>query len=251
MLGDQPGAISWQRRALELFRTVRYRDREARVLNRLGDLSRKVGEVGEAERYFAEALPLAREVSDPATVADILNNSGLLMSGLGRIEEAIEQLQAAIPLARAVNSANVEGALWLNIGDAYFRLGVYDKAIEAFKGALEVVGRLNLPRRSARAQASLAFAHFLAGNRPAADRAIAQALSLYQQSGDRGGLAETLAFQGEMLYAAGQTDEALSSSRGRYRCCATCRTVLPRPECSRRGRPSRSSATPPTRRCPE
>ena len=210
VLGDQPGAISWQRRALELFRTVGYRDREARVLNRLGDLSRKVGEVIDAERYFTEALPVAREVADPTTVADILNNSGLLMVGLGRIEEAIEQLQSAIPLAREVNSANVEGALRLNIGDAYSRLGVYDKAIEAFERALEVVGRLNLPRRSARVQAALAFAHLAAGNRPAADTAIARALSLYQQSGDRGGLAETLAFQGEMLYAAGQTDAALA-----------------------------------------
>ena len=96
-------------------------DREARVLNRLGDLSRKVGEVADSERFFREALPLAREVDDPVTTADILNNSGLLMMSLGRAEEAIQQLQSAIPLAQEVDSANVEAALTLNIGDAYDR----------------------------------------------------------------------------------------------------------------------------------
>ena len=75
-LGDAPGAIELQRKALTMFREIGRRDREARVLNRLGDLSRKVGEVTASESYFSQALPLARDAHDPANVADILNNSG-------------------------------------------------------------------------------------------------------------------------------------------------------------------------------
>ena len=58
----KPAAIEWQRRALALFRGLGRRDREARVLNRLGDLSRKTGAMSDAERYFAEAQKLARNI---------------------------------------------------------------------------------------------------------------------------------------------------------------------------------------------
>jgi CHAT domain-containing protein/tetratricopeptide (TPR) repeat protein len=209
-LGDQPGAIDWQLRALEAFRALGQRDREARVLNRLGDLSRKIGEVSDAERYFQEALPLAREGDDPVNVADILNNSGLLMLATGRLEDGIAQLQSAIPLAQEVDSPNVEGALNLNIGDGYSRLGVYEQAIDAYRRAFDVVGRLKLPRRSARALTALAEVQFESGNRAAADDAIAQALSLYEQSGDRTGTAETQALYGRMLHAGGEDEQAIA-----------------------------------------
>lgn len=89
----------------------------------LGDLSRKVGEIGDAQRYFERALPLAREMRDPAAAADILNNSGLLMSTIGRWEEAIEHLTSAIPLAQEIESKDIESALTHNIGEAWTRLG--------------------------------------------------------------------------------------------------------------------------------
>ena len=211
-LGDYPGAIEWQRRALDMFRALGHRDREARVLNRLGDLSRKVGEIADSERFFGEALPLARDVDDPVTTADILNNSGLLMITLGRFEEAIEQLQSAIPLAQQVDSANVEGALHLNVGDAYADLGMYDNAIEAYQRLYKIVTtRLALPRRSGRAQAALAEAQFENGNRAAADDAIGRALAFYEKSGDRSGLAETQALNGRILYASGDVDGAVET----------------------------------------
>jgi CHAT domain-containing protein len=210
VLGDVPGAIDWQLRALDMFRALGRHDREARVLNRLGDLSRKVGEVADSERFFREALPLAREVDDPVTTADILNNSGLLMMSLGRAEEAIQQLQSAVPLAQEVDSANVEAALALNIGDAYSNLGMFDNAIEFYRRSYDItVSRLKLPRRSGRAQTALAEAYFSSGNRVAAADAINRALALYEESGDRSGLAEAQALDGRMRHASGDTEHAI------------------------------------------
>jgi CHAT domain-containing protein len=207
-LGDFLGAIALQRRAFDLFRGAGRRDREGRVLNRLGDLSRKIGEVNEAETFFEGALPLAREVGDPVNIADVLNNSGLLMLSVGRVEEAIEQLQAAVPLAQEVNSANVEGALTLNIADGYAKLGMYDKAIEMYRRGGEIVRRLNIPRRSARSLTALAAAQFEVGNRAAAEEAIASALDYYEKTDDRTGRAETLGLLGQMHYASGELDRA-------------------------------------------
>jgi CHAT domain-containing protein len=210
-LGDQLGAIERQRRALDMFRSLGRRDREARVLNRLGDLSRKIGEVSDSERYFQEALPLARAAKDQANIADILNNSALLMLAVGRVEEAIDRFQAAIPLAQEVNSASVEGALTMNLGDGYFRLGQYDKAIDTFGRGIEVTKRLNLPWRTARSLTTLARAQFENGNQTAADEAIRNALDLYDKSGNRTGHAETLELHGLMQYASGDADGALET----------------------------------------
>ncbi|MEO8678425.1 MAG: CHAT domain-containing protein [Vicinamibacterales bacterium] len=208
-LGDTPGAIEGQRRALALFRALGRRDREARVLNRLGDLSRKVGEIDDAERYFREALPAAREAADPVTTADILNNSGLLLLTLGRYEEAIGQLQSAIPLAQEVNSANVETALVNNIAEGYTQLGMYDKALETYQRGLVVVARLNLPRRTARTWHMLAAAQFESGDRAGAETSIRKSLELYAQSGDNTLTAQALGFYGLMRHANGDTTAAV------------------------------------------
>jgi len=209
-LGDTPGALEWQLRALDLFRRLGRVDRQSRVFNRLGDLSRKLGEIADAERYFDQALPLAREAQDAVSVADILNNSGLLLLSLGRFEEAIERLQSAIPLAQQVNSANVETALLNNLGEAYSSLGLHDQSIATFQRALVVVARLKLPRRTARTNYLLASAQFESGDREAAQRSLERSIALYEQSGDRNGLAQAIGLDGLMRHASGQPDEAVA-----------------------------------------
>jgi CHAT domain-containing protein len=211
-LGDTPGAIERQLRALEIFRAIGQKDRIARVLNRLGDLSRKVGEIADAERYFEEALPLAREADDPIAVADILNNSAIVMTILGQIEESLERAQSAIPLAQELKSANIEGALWANIAEVYRRLGMQDKAIDANEHALKVVRGSNLPvRRTARALSFLGSAYFDGGDQSKAEASIREAIDLYDKAKDPTSMAETLGFLGRMQYANGETERALES----------------------------------------
>ena len=207
--GDTPGAIEWQLRALELFRRLRQTDRQSRVLNRLGDLSRKVGEVVDAEKYFEEALPLARGCKDITNIADIINNSGLLLLATGRPEEAITRLESGLPLAREVNSANVEAALLNNIAESFRRLGMFDRSMDTLVQAMPVYERLNLPRRTARLYHNVATTHFEKGERAEAERAIRRSIELYGQSEDQLGYAEALGMSARMLYASGDTDRAL------------------------------------------
>ncbi|MBY0495518.1 MAG: CHAT domain-containing protein [Cyanobacteria bacterium] len=209
--GDTPAAIEWQLRALELFRQIDQKDRQSRVLNRLGDLSRKVGAVADAERYFALAQPLAEQTRDVVGLADILNNSGLLLLATGRPEEAIERLENALPLAREVNSANVEVALLNNTAEAYRRLGMYDRAIEKARESFPAVARLNLPRRTARSLFMLASHYYENGDLALADETLEKSLDLYRTTEDRLGYAETLGLAARMMYASGDTERALAT----------------------------------------
>jgi len=209
VLGDIPGAIELQTRALQMFRALDRRDREARVLNRLGDLSRKVGEVAEADKYFQDALPLAQACGDPATVAEIFNNWGLLLVGVGRIEEGLEKLQSAIPLAQQTNATDTEITLHANSGLAYQDLGLYDKAVASFERALALTEKINQPRRIARTLQMTASAYFDSGDLARAEQTVQKSLDVYERAQDPALAASAQLTYGRILLSMDETDRAI------------------------------------------
>jgi len=210
-IGEVPAAFEGQRRALQMFRALGRRDREARVLNRLGDLSRKLGDVSDSERSFAEALPLAQQARDLFTVAEIQNNWGLLKMVTGRYEEALDQLQAAIPLAEYVSAPDVLGSLHFNSAEAYQSMGELDKSIEAFHTALEVEDRTSSPRRMGRLLHFLAEAYFENGDDAKARATLQRALEQLEKAGDQAYLGEALGFQARLLHKSGEHAQAVGS----------------------------------------
>jgi CHAT domain-containing protein/tetratricopeptide (TPR) repeat protein len=210
LLGDLTGSIERHTRALEMFRQLGRADREAHVLNRLGDQSRKIGEAVDSQRYFDEALPLAWVTPDPAAIADILNNSALLISAHGRFEEGIDRFKEALPLARDAGADVTELAITANIAENYRFLGFYDKSLESYRDALKVAARVNLPRRTALTYRMLAQTHLDRGDRAEAERLLRASLPLWEQSGDRTGEAVTLSVLGQSLHERGDTDGAVA-----------------------------------------
>ena len=210
-LGDAPASLETQKRALVMFRELGRRDRESRVLNRLGLMSYKMGEVGASEEYYAQAAPPAAESGDKQSIADILNNHALLLSSMGRLEEAIDRFEAAIPLAQEINSSNIETALQNNIADCYRRLGMIDRAIAAYERGLEL-SRINLPlRRQAKSLLNLSLVWFEAGDQAKSEDYLRQSLEAYSKTDDKQGTAEALGLQGRMQNASGETEEALAT----------------------------------------
>ena len=208
LLGESPRAIESMQRALPLFVELGMRGRESRTLDRLGDLSRKIGRVTDAEKFLDAALPIAREVHDPETEADILNNSGLLLSSIGRRDEAITMLSAAVPLARDVGSLDVEAALHHNIGQAYWHLGDSARSLESYERSMVVKRKMGSPRRLANTLSSMAGVHFTLGDETKALATVREALELWEVSGSRPGTARSLAVLGRIQHASGDTASA-------------------------------------------
>lgn len=211
LLGDHGGAMESMAQSLAVFADLGLDGRRAVALNRLGDLSRKVGEVAAAERYLAQALPIAREARDPVAEADILNNTGLLLSSVGRKEEAIAMLTAAIPLAQEVGSLDVESALHHNIGQAYSHLGDFPRSIEAYERSLELKRRMGSRRRTGNTLNNLAGVYFSLGDTARAFSIIRDSLALWEVAGSQAGRGNALAWLGRFQYAVGDSDAALES----------------------------------------
>ena len=202
-MGEHPLAIAKLREVLSQFRAAGLRAREAATLNRLGDLSRKTGELEQAEAYFREALPIAESMADRETVVDILNNHGLLVSTLGRWEEAIALLDAAVPAAREIGSIDIEAALHHNIGQAWSRLGEYSLSIAAYERSLELKRSLGSPRRTASTLGNMANVYFLAGDTEKALTTIHATLKIWDETGDKAGTGSSLALLGRMQQSKG------------------------------------------------
>lgn len=211
LLGEWPTAIEYQLRALPVVEALQLRGRTSRVLDRLGDMSRKTGDVVKAEEYLAAALPIAREVRDVETEADILNNTGLLFSSMGRWEEAVGMLESAIPLAQKTESLDVEAALHHNLGQAFGNLGDYPRAIEAYERALVVKRKMGSPRRMASTLNNLAVVYFSTGQSEKALSTMMQAIAFWEESGDRAGLANSIASLARMKHEAGDTAAAIAA----------------------------------------
>ena len=223
LLGDTPGSVERLRRALPIMEEAGLRDRQGRTLDRLGDLARKTGEIAAAEKLFADALVIVRDVRDLEAEADVLNNHGLLLSSTGRWDDAITMFEQAIPIAEQTGSLDVQSALHHNMGQAYSRLGDFSSSVSAYERSLALKRRMNSPRRIANTLNNMANVYFLMGDLDKALRTIREALDLWETSGDRLGKSSSLNLLGRMSHAAGDDaravaafDEALSMAESTH-----------------------------------
>ena len=70
-----------------------------------------------AQRFYAKALPLRRQVNDIAGLARILNNYGLLLQDIGQPEQAHEMLVESLNLRRETGDDRLVARALINLGD--------------------------------------------------------------------------------------------------------------------------------------
>jgi serine/threonine protein kinase/tetratricopeptide (TPR) repeat protein len=133
----------------------------------LGGLYGDVGRYDEAERELRRALEL-----EPRS-RPVLNNLGALYQYMQREEDAVQYFERARAVGPETN------VLWLNLGDSYRRLGREADAAAAYRRARELTEPVLLAApRDAQARAFIAYFALRLGDRPTAERELAQALSL-------------------------------------------------------------------------
>lgn len=158
----------------------------------LGGLYGDMGRYDEAERELRRALEI-----EPTRA--VLNNLGSLYQYMGRDEEAIRFLE------RARAAGPETHILLLNLGDSYRRLGRARDAQAAYRRAREIAEAiLRSNPRDAAARAFVAYFALRLGDRPMAERELAQALSL-------GGETRTVVRRAAISYEAlGERERALA-----------------------------------------
>ncbi|RCW43542.1 DNA-binding SARP family transcriptional activator [Halopolyspora algeriensis] len=104
--------------ALETYRELGDRYREAGALNNLAQVEQVSGEREAALAHLREAEAMYREADDLEVLAMVLNNCGEVSTELGRVAEAERYHHEALEVAQRCGSAMRQAAANLGLGDA-------------------------------------------------------------------------------------------------------------------------------------
>lgn len=126
------------RDALEAYRTLGDRYREAGALNNLAQVEQVNGETDSAFAHLREAEAMYRESGDLEILSVVLNNCGEVCIELGRSDEGERYHQEALDVAQQCGSAMRQAAAHLGLGDAARARGNVPVARTRWEAALAI-----------------------------------------------------------------------------------------------------------------
>ncbi len=172
-------------RALELLRLAEDEPGEARALNHLAVLGRKVGDYDDALRYYFDALAIERRVGTVRHQARILSNIGFAYFSLGDLERAKGFFLQALPLRRQAQDRRGEAVTLGHLGIVLRQLGDTISALDHHHQALLAYQQLGDQRGEATAWFNLAESQIAADQASSALESFAAALRHLEQVGAR------------------------------------------------------------------
>jgi CHAT domain-containing protein len=180
----QAALNSWQQ-ALQIYRTLKNRQGESRVLPNLGAAYGSLGNHAKAIEYLQQSLALAREIKDRLGEGNALGNLGAAYSFLGKYAKAIEYLQQNLALAREIKDRFGEGRALSNLGATYGSLGNYAKVIEYSQQSLALAREIKDRDGEGTALGNLGFVYRFLGNSAKAIEYAQQSLAIAREIKNR------------------------------------------------------------------
>ncbi len=179
------GAIARFEAALEVWRRLGDRRREAEIATHLGYLHRQLGELNrEAERY-EQALPLWREQGDVARQAELLNNLGTVYGRLGDTARGLAASEEAAALFHELGDRRSEAAALNSIGHTLLLTGAdLERAEDYLERSLALRRETGDRRGEGRTLNGLGRLRLRRGQVQDGIAALTRALELARETGD-------------------------------------------------------------------
>jgi len=129
---------SWQQ-ALVIYREIKDRQGEGRVLNNLGLGYYLLSDYAKAVDYHQQSLAIAKDVKDQEGEGKALGNLGNVYYYLGDYTKAIDYHRQHWAIAKEIKDREGEWKALGNLGDDYQALGDYTKAIDYYQQSLAII----------------------------------------------------------------------------------------------------------------
>jgi len=175
-------AVSYLQHALSLLEENESEPQEkGRVLERLGDIKKLVGEYDACMKYWNEALPLLTEKQEKEKIATLHRKmANVLWDKMGNAEKAKEHHEACLKIMEAEPESVENARLYHDMAYMYWRNGDYVKALASAERALVLAEKLNALEVVADACQNLGVLLYFSGDykkgREYANRALKTAL---------------------------------------------------------------------------
>ncbi len=202
-------AISTYAQALDLYRQLKDREREADTLLATGDAYEYAGQDDKAVGYYEQTLQIERELQDQARIAIAINALGNGYFGLSQYEKAIAYYGQALEAFRQIKDRRREAAALGNLGNSYGELSQFQKAIVYHEQALAVFRELKNRRGEAFTLGNLGIEYADLSQFEKAVGYYEQALPVYREIQDSGAEGRALANLGDAYVGLGQYEKAI------------------------------------------
>jgi diguanylate cyclase (GGDEF)-like protein len=129
--GDAAGELQAMQRVMEMARAEGAREDEVLGLANLADHYLKVGDHETALRLSREALPLARELADPAAESVALANVGYALISLRRLDEGLASVRRSMAIEERAGALTNMAMLEEELGHYLELAGYLREAVQA------------------------------------------------------------------------------------------------------------------------
>lgn len=207
--GGTERAVVRLREALDAWRELGDRPREAWTSLLLGSYSEVLGDYREAVASYGRSLATWRQLEDASGLAVVLDRLGLGYHQLGDHRQALRYLEEALALRRRLDRPEREAETRNHLCLVLQRSGGFHAAGECYEKALTLARELDDTELEARVLNNLGGIHANLGEPAAALEHYQRALDLRRAIGDELGEAATLNNLGALLRGVGDVEEAL------------------------------------------
>jgi tetratricopeptide (TPR) repeat protein len=206
----RPGdALRLLQEALTILRDIGNQNLEARAVNNIGSVYMSRGEYSDAQTYFERALELREKAKAPQETADVLHNLGETLTKMGRYEQALPRYLRALELRRTANDKRTAAVESFGIGMIFDYQGRYGAAVKSKGEALQTFRDLKLRDVwLGEILGGYGSSLSLAGRMNDAQSSLDEALALANELQNPNLIAETMRFQADRLYYAGDVKGA-------------------------------------------
>jgi CHAT domain-containing protein/tetratricopeptide (TPR) repeat protein len=208
-LGDYAKAIDYQQQSLVIKREIKDRLGERQSLLNLGVAYKSLGDYTKAIEYYQHSLAIAREIKDRLGEGQSLGNLGNAYDALGDYAKAIEYQQQRLAITREIKDRLGEGQSLGNLGLAYYSLGDYAKTIEYYQQSLAIAREIKDRLGEGQSLGNLGNAYYSLGDYAKAIDYHQQSLAIAREIKDRLGEGQSLGNLGNAYYSLGDYAKAI------------------------------------------
>ncbi|MBI3509336.1 MAG: tetratricopeptide repeat protein [Bacteroidetes bacterium] len=211
--GDADSAQKYFYDALKLAKSSNLRFLQGNVLNNLGSVAKMKNKLSDALDDYNDALFIREELHDSSGMAATMSNLGSIYEAKGEYKKSLEYYFRALPLKEKEGNKNSIANTLVNIGNTYIDMNKPEKALEFFMK----VDLLETETGNLRMQAgnvnSMGIAYYELQKFDSAVYSYDRSLKIREELNDSAGMAECFNNIGNVYYAQKNAAKALEFYR--------------------------------------
>ncbi len=183
--GSYQIALFYHALALEVSKLNNDHFSQATTLNNIGVVYRRMDDYKEAMHYHLQALKINDSIGNKHGSAIALNSIGNINFSMGRLDEALQYFKQSLEIETLVGSKLGMAINFNNLGNVYKQRKLYDTALEFYNKSFDMNSQIKSKKGIGICLNDIGSIFSLQGDSKQALNHFLQALTLFQEAGDK------------------------------------------------------------------